>query len=277
MKKVIFAGCSFTAGNGWDCSVDPEKSMPIECKDDPKLWVNLCHNQILKLKELKLVNAGIGGASNTEIFQATVKELSGSHEDIDTIFCQWTSMPRYRFDIGFELYPTNESIRYVRKSSPDVRLSNGTRWSRGYLIDLYNRLLVLHHLHPEIVKVVEYSNILKRLCKKFDIKLYFINGICPWDQNYFVRLHNVLPEAYTPFTKDQILEIKFKNDDDIFKLYEILHNDYDKSGRIDPADWINLYGSMEENKIDTNHDNYHPGIKSNQLYFEQVKNFLENQ
>jgi hypothetical protein len=274
MKKVIFTGCSLTAGNGWT-NTDTEKSMCIERKDHPELWVNLCHDQILKLKKLELVNSGIGGASNTEIFQATVDSIS-SYKDIDTVFCQWTAMPRYNFSIGFELWSTSEGLPPWARSKFDIKLSNGDQYSRKYLDDLLDRLLSLHHLHGEILKVVKYSSILKRLCKKFGIKLYFINGMCPWDQDYFVRLNNVLPESYTPFTKKQILDIDSKNDTDIFKLYEILHNDYDKAGAVDPADWINLYNSMQKNKLDANFDNQHPGTQSNQLYFQQVKNFLEN-
>lgn len=274
MKKVVFTGCSFTAGVGWS-NVDPEQSMQIPVKDYPGLWVNLCHNQISKLKKLKLINAGIGGASNTEIFQATVKEI-GNHNNIDTIICQWSGMPRYSFSLGLELWPTNEAIQNrASRSKFDVNFSNGTQWSRKYLDDLLDRFLVLHHLHGEILKVVEYCNILKKLSKKFNIKIYFVNGICPWDKNYFVRLHDVLPEDYTSFTKKTILEIESRDNNTIFKLYKKIHDDYDQAGGIDPADWINLYDSMVENTIDTNYDNEHPGIQSNQLYFQMVKKFLE--
>jgi len=274
MKKVVFTGCSFTAGNGWN-HVDLEKSFQIPFKDYPNLWVNLCHNQILKLKKLELINAGIGGASNTDIFQATVREIS-NYNDIDIIICQWTAMPRYSFSLGLELWPTNEAIQHDRSRSKfDVNFSNGTQWSRKYLDDLLDRFLVLHHLHSEILKVVEYSNILKKLSKKFNIKLYFVNGMCPWDQNYFVRLNNTLPENYTFFTKKTILEIGSKDDDTIFKLYKKIHDDYDQAGGIDATDWINLYDSMAKNKTDTNYDNEHPGTHSNQLYFQLVKKFLE--
>jgi len=276
MKKVVFTGCSFTSGVGW-ADVDPEKSSQISVQHHPNLWVNLCHDQISKLKKLKLINAGIGGASNTDIFQATVKEI-GNHSNIDTIICQWTGMPRYNFSLGLELWPTNETIQNnLSRSKFSVNLSNGTRWSRKYLDDLLDRLLVLHHLHGEILKVVEYSNILKKLSKKLNIKLYFVNGICPWDQNYFVRLSNVLPEDYTPFTKKTILEIESRDDDTIFKLYKKIHDEYDQAGGIDPADWINLYDSMVRNTVDTNYDNEHPGTQSNQVFFQLVKKFLENQ
>jgi len=272
MKKVVFTGCSFTAGVGWS-KIDPVNGF---AKDYPGLWVNLCHHEISKLKKLELINAGIGGASNTEIFEVTVKEIS-NHNDIDVVICQWTAMPRYKFSLGLEAWPTSETINSrASRSKFDVNFSNGTRWSRQYLNDLFDRFFILHHLHGEILKVVKYSNILKKLSKKFNIKLYFVNGLCTWDQHYFVRLNNALPEDYTSFTKKTILEIESRDDDDIFKLYKNIHDDYDQAGGIDPVDWINLYDSMEKNRIDTNYDNSHPGTQSNQLYFQLVKKFLES-
>jgi hypothetical protein len=277
MSKVIFTGCSFTAGNGW-VELPPTDSEKLEYKDCPNLWVNLCHSQLAQIKDLDLINCGQSGASNTEIFKNTVNAISEYHHNIDIIFCQWTSMPRYKFNVGFELWDTTEAITPGSRSKADVNLSNGTKWNRKYLDELLDRLLVLHHAHNEIINVVTYSNILQRLAKSFAIKLYFINGLCPWDQDYFTRLSsNVLPENYTPFTKNEILEIDSRSDEDIFKLYNKLHNNYDNAGGIDPTQWINLYSSMLNNKIDVNYDKKHPGTQSNQLYFEQIKKFLETQ
>lgn len=276
MKKVVFTGCSCTAGNGWT-NIPAEKSSQIECKDYSGLWVNLCHTQLPELNQLELVNLGIGGASNTEIFETTVQAIGEHASNIDTIFCQWTAMPRYKFNAGLELWATGESIQTNGRSKEDVRLSDGTVWTRKYLDDLLNRLIVLHHLHGEILKVVRYTNILKKLVSNYDIKIYFVNGLCPWDQNYFVRLDNFVPEDLTPFTKTDILDIKSRADNDIVKLYKKIHDDYDSNGGIDPLCWVNLYSSMAKNKIDTNYDNLHPGTESNQLYFQQVKNFFEAQ
>jgi hypothetical protein len=276
MKKVVFTGCSFTAGNGW-VDAPAEKSNQIECKDYPGLWINLCHADLAQLNKLELVNLGVGGASNTEIFENTVQAIGKHANSINTIFCQWTSMPRYKFNAGLELWHTGESIELTGRSKKDVHLSDGTVWTRAYLDDLLNRLNVLHHLHGEILKVVKYTNVLQALASTHNIKIYFINGLCPWDQNYFIRLTDFLPEDLTPFTKTDILNIESRSDSDINKLYKIMHNDYDTKGGIDPSCWVNLYSSMGANKIDTNYDNQHPGVKSNQLYFQQVKNFLEAQ
>ena len=276
MSKVIFTGCSFTAGTGW-VDLPPVDSAALEYKDYPNLWVNLCHRELSQIKDLDLVNLGQSGASNAEIFRNTVNAISEYQHNITVMFCQWTSMPRYRFSIGFELWNTNETIPVAGRQYGDINLSNGTKWNRKYLDDLLDRLLVLHHAHNDIINVVIYSNILQRLAKSFAINLYFFNGLCPWDQDYFTRLNNVLPENYTPFTKNEILEINSRSDEDIFKLYNKLHNDYDNAGGIDPTQWINLYSSMSANQIDVNYDKKHPGTQSNQLYFDQIKKFLETQ
>ena len=277
MSKVVFTGCSFTAGNGWVDMADPDESHKLECKNHPDLWVNLCATQIDQLKNLEVVNLGEGGASNSEIFANTVRAIGTFGPGIDTLFCQWTGMPRYNFDIGFELWSTREGLQRVGKSKHNVNLTCGDSWSRKYLDDIFDRFLVLHHLHGEIVKVVEYSSILQKLSQQLGIKLYFVNGICPWDRNYFVKLSGVSPEEYTLFTKKEILNIESRDDEDIFKLYDIMHTDYVQAGGIDLSNWVNLYDSMKQTMLDTNYDNNHPGKKSNQLYFQQVKNFLETQ
>lgn len=273
MSKVLFTGCSFTAGDGWS------KTNPgSECKDSPDLWVNLCHRQLNQLKNLEILNHGQSGISNTEIFKNTTKAIADHGNTIDTIFCQWTTMPRYKFGVGLELWSTTENINITAaRPTHDVNLSSGDTWDRKYLNDLYDRLLVLHHLHPEIIKVVEYSNILEKLTKKLNIKIYFINGLCPWDQNYFIRLSDVCPEDFTAFTKKEILNIESRDDGDIFKLYKLIHDEYSHAGGINTGKWVNLYNSFLNNKIDTNYDRNHPGINSNQLYFQQVKDFLTTQ
>jgi hypothetical protein len=277
MHKVVFTGCSFTAGNGWVDHPNSEEGRRLECKDHPDLWVNLVANQLNQLKDLQIVNAGQGGASNFEIFANTVDAISKFQNEIKLIFCQWTAMPRYSFSVGFELWSTHEGLPPSFRSKFDVNLNKGESYKRKYLDDLLDKLLALHHLHPEIVKVVRYCNVLQNLARAFGIKIYFINGLCPWDQNYFTRLTEVLPESYTPFTKKEILNIDSRDDNDILKLYEIMHNDYEQAGGIDPTQWVNLYNSMMANRIDRNYDTHHPGIKSNQIYFQQIKNFLEKQ
>lgn len=273
-NKLMCVGCSFTAGCGW-ADLSPEESRIIECKESPFLWVNICHKEISRIKKLELVNLGVGGASNTEIFQNAVRSIS-TINDIDIMFCQWTSVPRYNFNVGFELWDTSESLHNTKIRKHDVNLNKGNHWPRKYVSDLLDRIRVMHHLHWEILKVVDYSAILSRLAKQKGFNIFFINGLCPWDKNYFTRLENVEPESYTFFTKKEILNIESRDDEDIFKLYNLAHDHYQGAGGINELEWVNLYDSFEQIQIDTNYDLAHPGKQSNIIFYNLVKQKLEN-
>lgn len=277
IKKIIFSGCSYTAGNGWT-DTDPEESAKIETKDCPHLWVNLCHTHLNSLKNLELINLGQGGASNTDIFTITMRAMSEHGHNIDTIICQWTSMPRYNWNVGFELWDTSENIPHpdAKHRKHDVNLNRGDHWTRDYINDLTDRLRVLHHLHWEILKVVDYSHVIHSLAHKLGIaNVYFINGLCPWDQDYFTRLENVFPEQYTEFTKTQILNINNRDDQEIHALYKLAHDQYQQKGGIKPQAWINLYQSFHNLRIDHNHDGQHPGIQSNLVYYRLLQSRLQ--
>lgn len=278
MKKVLFTGCSFTAGSGWADVDDLDLCRSITVKDHPNLWVTLCHQNIDYLTQFELINCGVGGASNTEIFENTMREISKFGKDIEVVFCQWTSGPRYNFNIGFELWPTKEFLQNASTThfKHDVNLSNGDHYPRKYIKNLLNRLQVLHHLHWEILKVVDYCNIIDNIAKAYGIKhVFHINGICPWDYDYFNELTDVKPFDYTNFTKTEILNIDTRDDDDIYKLYKIAHSDYKSAGGINESSWPNLYNSFRKQQIDVNFDNSHPGIKSNQIYFNIIKQHID--
>lgn len=276
MKKLVFAGCSFTAGVGWVDDI-PERSRQSMDPKSPYLWTNLCHGNIDRLSNLDSINLGKSGASNTDIFQNVVRVLGDKNRDIDVMFVQWTAMPRYNFNIGFELWDTEENFDTTAAGSNkyDIRLSNGDSWPRDYVVDLVDRLKVLHHLHWEILKVVDYSNTISNLAKILGIEVFFINGLCPWDKDYFLELTNVKPEAYTDFTKKIILEIDHRNDEDIYKLYSMAHQHYQQAGGIKNSQWINLYDSFLNHKIDVNFDQWHPGKVSNETYADMIYNRLK--
>jgi hypothetical protein len=277
MKHIVFSGCSWTSGIGW-LDIDEKESANISVPDHPSLYVNLCHSRIEKFSSLKLINNSVGGWSNTDIFEDVVQSISQHGDQIDTIFCQWTSMPRYNFNTGLELWTTAEGLNDgTHHHSHDINLSDGTHWPRKYVRDLLYRLKVMHHLHWEIVKVVKYANIIVNLAKKVGINnVFFINGICPWDKNYFVELTNCLPDSYTNFTKTTILNIINRNDEDIFKLYKQIHSQYRSAGGIDESSWINLYDPLMNHRVDRNFDGAHPGTKSNEIFFQIIHSRLKH-
>jgi hypothetical protein len=257
MKKVLFTGCSYTAGIGFDLE-----------KQEPGLWVNLLHQNTL-LKDCELINAGIGGRSNAGIFQDTVWNLT--RNKIDYAFVSWTSLVRYQMSLGLELY--NTDVVFLPNGPMVDHNLNDIKYTKTYLENIRDRFTTLPHDHLEIVNLLFYVNSLLRLATIVGTKIFFINAMCPWDNNYFTKLKNVFPNSYTDFTK-KIINIDNRNDEQIFQLYDKIHHEYDQSGNIQSAYWLNLYNSLKSQNIDTNNDGVHPGIKSNKRYFEVLQEHL---
>ena len=242
-------------------------------KDNLNLWVNLCCDNISEFKNLKLLNISTGGLSNQRIFNNAVEAI-GQHTDIYYIVCAWTSVPRYNFNIGFELYNTEEMFTPIRTQIRDHRLNSGI-FTDKYLRDISARFLVLHDLHYEIVYILRYINIITNLIKHHSTRLININALCPWDNQFFTVLPNtVKPSDYTKFTKE-LLTISNRDDEEILKLYNKQHEQYNSYGGIQEHTWVNLYNSFQSEYIDTNYDGQHPGIESNQRYFRLVQKYMQ--
>lgn len=261
MTITLFAGSSVTAGDGFDLK-----------SNEPSLWVNLLHTNNTHLQDTKLLNVSRGGRSNSGIFQDAVHSIL--HHNIKYAFVEWTSVPRYNMSLGLELYETRVSFR-PGAQHPTHNLNDVT-YTGEYLSSVANRFTILAHDHYEICDLVSYTNSLIKLAKLKNTQIFFINGWCPWDNNYFTELVNVLPDAYTNYTK-KLLNIENRDDDEIFKLYKKIHTEYAELGTIQESYWINLYSSMNDLKEDTNQDNMHPGIKSNQLYYQLFNQAVNTQ
>jgi len=54
-----------------------------------------------------------------------------------------------------------------------------------------------------------------------------------------------------------------------------MHNAYDQYP-VQQTLWVNLYNSFYHNRIDFNYDDLHPGVLSNQLFCQMVKDFVES-
>lgn len=256
-KKLLVCGCSYVAGDGFDLH-----------KDEPLLWVNLLHKNT-SLNNHQLINAGRSGRSNSGIFQDAVYHMAREH--IDVAIVAWTSMPRYELHLGIEKYDTN--IMFL-PAGPlyDVNL-NDVSYSKKYLESVRDRFLSLINLHYEILNLIHYVNSLINLAKLTNTQLFFVNSLCPWDSQYFEYLTDVLPSSYTDFTK-KLLNVDNRDDEEIFLLYNKIHQEYIDAGSIQQQYWLNLYTSLRNLRIDTNNDNLHPGIESNQKYFELLSKSL---
>lgn len=256
-EYILFTGCSYTRGIGFD----------LEDKS-PDLWVNIVHQE--NFNSTVLINASSGGRSNAGIFQDTVSNLLKYKPKYAIV--QWTSMPRIEIDTGLELYAT----RCVLMPNSPLRDYNNNSYTitKEYIESIRDRLITTIHLHSEIVNLVNYVNSLVELAKVTDTKICFINGLCDWDNNYFTRLSNFLPDQLTPVTA-KLINIKNRDDEEIFAIYKKMHDNYDSNGSICKEYWVNLYSSLYSTRVDTNSDNMHPGKKSNLYYSNLVKNWLQ--
>lgn len=248
MKNILFSGCSFVAGLG----------LPQE-KTDENNFVNIfCKDNF---KEYHLKNIGINGSSNLRIFLDTCHEINKTCYDY--IFVGWTSYPRYVGWLGLEEYQTKRS--FVPNHPIKEHLGNDISFDSKFLTNLRDNLFLTTNAHYEILDIIQYINILKNLADYYKSKIYFINNICHWDNNYFTKILDPKLENLTDYT-NKILNSHNRSDDNIRNLYFKMHDSYSHYGTIQEALWLNLYSSFKSHQIDTGNDNFHPGPLSHQQF-----------
>ena len=246
-NKILFVGCSLTYGDGL-----------IEEVNDPKLWCNQIAKELCP--DHQVVNRARKGVNNEWIFLETVSALL--KEKYDKVFVEWTAIPRHNINIGLETYETMTMLL----DSEDISTNLGT--FKGYWInDLGNSLLMLHNDHWDTLKIVKYVNLLKRIHQD----IYFINGMLPWPEEYFIQKKIKLPGDLPKYTQN-LLNVDNRDDKEVFELYNMIHSQYQEYGGIHSDNWLNLYHPMVTMRLDTVVDNYHPGYKTQDLF---SKLFLE--
>ena len=255
----IFVGCSFTKGEG----LSGEKT-------DPGLWVNQLHQAVPWLTSTDLVNLAEGGNNNETIFHNAITAITESPK---YLFVVWTIFPRFKINPGVELYNTNQNWGPVIELF-DLNLHN-VNYSKKYLTDIKNRFFDLLHDHYEIVKILEYTKTITKLSALTNTKVFFINGLLPWDDNYFIKKPHTVPSDTTSYTQ-QILNADTRADDEYWKLYDLIHSQYDRIGMSVDL-WLNLYQGYQKNfMLDLGIDNQHPGPLSNRAFFEFLLKKLDS-
>lgn len=259
-NNILVAGCSFTKGFGFD----------LEDKD-PDLWVNKLFDGMGYVN-----NIATTGLNNESIFHAVSAELL--QKDYDIVLVCWSAIPRYNFDIGLECYYTK-----TIPGSHTINIHPGKVFTKQKLKKIHDQLLELHNDHWDILKMVQYVNILISLQVKLkNKKIYFVNGIGPWSNDFFTRQKdwdypNEIDDLddYTKF----LLFVETRDDDEIKILYNKIHDGYQFAGGIQESYWLNLYDSLDNLKVDTAPlSNYHPGYKSQEIFVNKFKKqLMENE
>ena len=257
MRNILFTGCSIAAGAGLD-----------DTCNNPGHYSNLLCNNLFDKNNHQITNIAVGGYSNERIFLDSASYLIRDHYDY--AFVAWTSLFRYVFWAGLELYECKRSFtpsKHFHKSEEIIEHNgNNISWSSQELTKLSEKFLLLNHEHYYIRDIVTYVNILITIAESTGTKIYFINNLLPWDQDYFNHIPNTItPSMLTTFT-NQLLCSDNRSDEDINKLYHLMHQHYNEQGGIRNSHWLNLYTSFYSMTVDFGYDNEHPGLKSNKLF-----------
>ena len=255
--ELLVSGCSFTKGHGLESE-----------QNNPRLWVN----QLSKKLNSKVNNIAHHGYSNQSIFLETLHNISVN--DYDLVIVAWSVIPRWNFNLGFELHSTHTHLNRRRRRRPIN--TNLKHFSAEWQNELKNKLLEGHNDHWHLLELVKYVNILINMQTKLkNQKIVFVNTYGPWPDNFFSKKNITSPSDLSDFEQN-ILNVEARDNEEIFKLYNLMHEQYSQSGGIQEKYWLNLYNSFEKLKIDNASEvDFHPGYASQDIFVEQLWPILE--
>jgi hypothetical protein len=254
--NVLVVGDSWTYGFGLK-----------ETINDPKLWVN----QLVRhfWPNANINNLALPGRNNSWIFLEAITELLKN--SYDCVIIGWSIIPRWNINVGLELYETGTHFQNM-----DINLNSGTV-SGKFLSDTGDRLRMLHNDHWDFLKLVKYVNTLIEVQTEFkQNKIFFVNALGPWPRDYFTRKTITVPSQLDEFERD-LLRVDTRDDNEIIKLYDMIHDQYQNAGGIQELHWLNLYDSLRSWKIDSNPNaEWHPGYVSQDFYTTQLVEAMKN-
>lgn len=119
-----------------------------------------------------------------------------------------------------------------------------------------------------LIKIHETKNTSKQI--------FFVNTYSPWPAGFFEYKSLKEPNELSEYEKE-FLNVETRDDNEIFELYDKIHNDYQKHGGIKAGHWLNLYNSFKQMKVDTaSAIDSHPGLKSQKIYSNYLFNSLKS-
>mgnify|MGYP001400241560 CR=1 FL=1 len=62
------------------------------------------------------------------------------------------------------------------------------------------------------------------------------------------------------------LDVDTRDDEDIYKLYNLMHDNFEANGGIREHKWLNLYSPFRYMKLDFGNDGWHPGPLSHKKF-----------
>lgn len=252
--EVLVSGASFVRGHGLDHD-----------KDDPKLWVNQLVNNAFD--SVSINNVAEVGRDNEWIFLEAMSNLIKKNYDL--LIVGWAPIPRFNFHVGLELYDTRTKLDATKT---EININNNMTITGKELSKIGDALLRLHNDHWDFLKLVKYVNSLVELQVNIrKKKIIFFNPHNDLPQDFFVKKNIKYPSELSKYEED-LLNVATRDDEEIFALYDMIHNDYQRYGGIHAELWANLYNPFINIMVDgAPHAKSHPGYQSQEIF---VKEFL---
>lgn len=214
----------------------------------------------------KYDNLAVGGNPNTDIFHSVYNAIHNNTYDI--IFVQW-SRPMW---INFNPRP---GVIFSPHSSSDswTELSSCIQVPIKKLILASDVMRFLNHEYSNLIKLVDYANILDDISKNNNQKIFYINGAVQWNEK-LITFNSKSDNLYEldDYTK-YVLDFDNSVDEYIIKYANELR---DKLLTLDQTLWMNLFEMLCWSNIDVGPLGHHQGIETNKNWAEKIIKYMES-
>lgn len=247
-KKALFVGCSFTA----NCGFKPENQAIYH-------WPHIFCQQT----EHEMVNRGIGGMSNQEIFLRTVEAVTD--ESYDLVVVMWSEVGRqwiYCSDGNVDNF-TMLNSGLPKGFRNDADFVNA--YAKLYYTHFNNRYVATKHW-------LLYCTALENFLKNKNIPYVFARG---FDNNVDTFVNATYSNGFSNIDSlKSFLDFNNRPDDYILEKITKIQNLVKAQ---DQSKWLNLYSkSFKDTTIDLADDARHPGPKTNLVFASELINFYKN-
>ena len=242
-------------------------------KDDPALWVNIIADKL----GANIHNVSTTSGSNQSIFEEALTGLT-TISDVDLLIVAWTVFPRFRFYPGVELYNATGYFSITSQIPPSEYTWKDGGIGESEMKTLKRLVLTLDEDAHNFAQIIRYSSILTHMAQLLNIPVVFVNAAIPqWTTDFVIRKD--ITKIGGPFNLDKttkrIIQIEDRDDADIIKIYNNIHNEFERMGKIDLTNWANFDTSLYSLGVDKAIDNNHLGSKSNAIYAEIILTYLK--
>jgi len=241
--NIIFNGCSWTYGEGF-------------LENDRKKYVY--PYLVEDFYNCQIENIAIGGSSNCLIFQRTANHMYENQNNIYVV--QWSILNR------IWLYP-DADLRIntnMDKNSIDS-ISQRMGMSKKKLGEFCDVLRIINGDYHNLQLLVTYCTALAHIAKSTHNKIIFVDGLIDLPNDLLHRCNQL--SDLSDFTKD-VIRFDHRPDGELWDLYKKL---YESFQTLDTTLWANLCNSFQQVRVDTGPLGHHPGIRSHENFFNQVK------